>query len=150
MPYYYNNKMSLVKSLRHAGISAILFLLVSLPQVYTESNKFLVEQGPCPNYKSKLMHFVVFLALAILVIKYVMKIGKSFSDVIGYALYAGLLYYFISSPEMYQLTNSIVGGSVQLVEGSCPTIAGILVHTAVYALSLASWQLYFPTEDIFA
>lgn len=142
--------MSLVKSLRHAGVSAVLFLLVSMPQIYSQSNNLLSEQGNCPNFKSKLMHFVVFLVLAILVFKYLMKLDRSFGEMLGYALYASLLYYFISSQEMYQLTNLLLGDSVKTTDGVCPTFSGVVLHTGVFALCLASWQLYFPKEDIFA
>jgi hypothetical protein len=141
---------NLVNPLRDAGVSAVIFLLVSLPQVYSRSNNFLSEEGDCPNYKSKLIHFVAFLVLAVLTFKYVLKLDKDFSDMLGYALYAALLYFLISSPEMYQLTNSLVGNSVKLVDGACPTFNGVFVHTAVFAVTLASWHMYFPKENIFA
>lgn len=142
--------MNLVTPLRHAGVCTGIFLLVSLPQVYLRSNSLLSEQGECPNYKSKLLHFVAFLALVVLAMKYVVKLEKSFPDMLGYALYSALLYFLISSPEMYQLTNSLVGNTVKLVDGGCPTLNGVFVHTAVFATCLAAWQVYFPKEDIFA
>lgn len=141
---------NLVTPLRHAGISAGIFLIMSLPQMYLRSNNLLSEQGNCPNYKSRLMHFVGFLVLAILVFKYVSKLDKSFPELLGYALYASLLYFLISSPEMYQLTNSLIGNSIKLVDGSCPTFSGIFIHTGVFAVSLAAWHMYFPKNDIFA
>ncbi len=142
--------MSLQNSLRHATVASLLFAVVSLPQIYNKSNELLFQSGNCPNYKSKLMHFIVFLCLAVLIIKYVMNLQKKFSDIIGYVLYASLLYYFISSQELYQLTDSIFGGIVKISNGNCPTMSGIALHTIVYMLCLASWQLYFPSENIFA
>lgn len=142
--------MNYVTSLKHASLAGVIFLLVSLPQVYGQSNSLLKEQGECPNYKSKLMHFVVFLALVVLALKFLAKVDKQWNELLGYALYAALLYFLVSSQEMYQLTHSLIGENVKMVEGSCPTLYGVAIHTVVFALCLASWQLYFPNENVMA
>lgn len=139
----------MLNSLRQAGIASAVFLLLSLPQVYSKTNPFVSEQGECPTFKTRLIHFVSYLVLVVLALKYLVKLDRPCPDITGYALYAGLLFFLISSPEMYQLTNSLFGENLKLAEGSCPTFAGVLTHTAVFALCLASWQAYFPKQNIF-
>ncbi len=123
---------------------------MSLPQVYGKTNGFLSEQSDCPTFRTRLLHFVAYLVLVILALKYLVKVDKPSPDVTGYALYAALLFFLVSSPEMYQLTNSLFGASLKLADGSCPTFNGVLVHTAFFAVCMAAWQVYFPKDNVFA
>lgn len=141
--------MNLVTPLKQAGIAASIFLLMSLPQVYGKSNDFIKEQGDCPTFKTRLMHFVAYFVLLVLALKYVAKIDKPLAEICGYALYAALLFFFISSPEMYQITNSLAGNYMRIADGACPTFNGVLAHTAVFAVCMAAWQTYFPKENVY-
>jgi hypothetical protein len=51
-------------------------------------------------------------------------------------LQAVLLFFLISNPMTYRLTNSLLGGLVgRLADPSgCPTARGLLVHSAVFGL----------------
>lgn len=51
-------------------------------------------------------------------------------------LQAILVFYIISHPMLYRLTDSLLGGLVgPLVSFSgCPTMTGMLIHSAVFGL----------------
>ena len=60
------------------------------------------------------------------------------------ALTAGLLFFIVSSPATYKFVDSLVGhlvGAVapglthyfRVAESGCPTMYGLLVHSAVFA-----------------
>lgn len=51
-------------------------------------------------------------------------------------LQAVLLFFIISNPMTYRLTNSLLGGLIgRLADPSgCPTGTGLLVHSAVFGL----------------
>lgn len=45
-------------------------------------------------------------------------------------LQAILLFYILSHPMVYRLTNSLVGGLAS--SGGCPTMLGLIVHSLVF------------------
>jgi hypothetical protein len=59
-----------------------------------------------------------------------------FSRKFKHVLAFSLLFYVVSSPFTYRFVNSVVEPIVQVktAEGSCPTQAGLVVHTLVFAL----------------
>jgi hypothetical protein len=126
------------KKLIASGLSAAVFAGVSLPHLYNHSNKLLQTNGVCPNYKSKLAHMLVFVALSVLLMKYVSKSDKSLKQQIKYSIWGALLFFFISSEEMYRLTSSFVS---ELAVDGCPSVKGLAVHTGVYAIVLYGLML---------
>lgn len=126
------------KKLIASALSAAVFAGVSLPHLYNRSNKLLHTNGVCPNYKSKLAHMLVFVALSVLLMKYVSKSDKSLRQQIKYSIWGALLFFFVSSEEMYRLTSSFVQ---DLAVDGCPSVKGLAVHTGVYALALYGLML---------
>ena len=121
------------KKLIASGLSALVFAGVSLPQVYGKTNSLLHTNGVCPNYKSKLAHVLVFFALSLLLMKYVSKSEKPTRTQVKYAFWGAMLFFFVSSDEMYRLTSSI---KPELSVDGCPSVKGLVVHTLVYAVVL--------------
>lgn len=58
-------------------------------------------------------------------------------------LQAVLLFFLISNPFTYRLTNSLLGGLVGRLSdpSGCPTSTGILVHSAVFGLIVYALML---------
>ena len=50
-----------------------------------------------------------------------------------YAIYGSLFFFLLSSPEVYTLTNSVVGSRLN-VDPACPSLNAVCVHTVVYVL----------------
>ncbi len=122
----------------HAGALAALFLVVSLPQVHGVTKKFAGDvNDKCPKYQSKLFHTLIFAVLAIVLMKYVAKSDKSFALMLKYAIYSTLVYFLLSSPEVYKFTDGLIGQYTgALTNGDCPTTTGLAIHTAVYFVVL--------------
>lgn len=137
--------MNVIEPLRKTGIATAVFLLMSLlPQYYDKAN------GNCPSFKTRIMQFVAYIVVIILAIKYLAKVDKSYQELAGYALYAGLLFFFLSSSDMYRLTDSLFGEYINIANFECPTFSGILIHAVVFAASMAVWQTTYPNQNILA
>lgn len=59
-----------------------------------------------------------------------------------YSLYSALVFLLIASPFMYRATSSVLGGWIASKQG-LPTVAGLLLHTVVFALILFG-LMYLP------
>jgi hypothetical protein len=58
-----------------------------------------------------------------------LSLGKK----IKYSFYAALIYFFISAPVMYQITNKLNGHIFNVVDqAGCPSNSGLLLHTAIF------------------
>ena len=59
-----------------------------------------------------------------------------FSKKLKYTLAYSLVFYVLSSPFTFRFVNGIVEPVLQIktVDGSCPTQAGLVVHTLVFGL----------------
>ena len=54
---------------------------------------------------------------------------------IKYSFYSALIFFFISSPMMYQLTQKINGQLFNVSDPSgCPSNSGLLLHTVLFFL----------------
>ena len=127
--------LTLTQKAFHAGVSAAIFLAVSLPYVYDKTNSVLFSSpGTCPTYKSKLLHAVLFVAIAFLVMKYLVDVSGSNGMLLRYAIYGALVFFLVSSTEMYTLTHGIYDGIT--VDNGCPTLTAVVIHTVVYFLIL--------------
>ena len=60
-----------------------------------------------------------------------LSIGKK----VKYSFYSALIFFFISSPIMYQLTQKLNGHFVNTSDPSgCPSNTGLLLHTGIFFL----------------
>jgi len=58
-----------------------------------------------------------------------LSVGKKFK----YSFFSALIFFFISSPVMYQLMNSIHGNLFKVSdENGCPSSSGLLLHTLMF------------------
>ena len=137
--------MSYLNNLKHALVPSALFFVLSLPQLYGESNKLLGDSGDnCPNVKTRLLHTLAFFAVTYLIARYQDGSGASKKSLARYAFNAAMAYFVLSSPEMYWLTGKVFGlvdsdlGSS--LEAQCPNMKGVVVHTVVYALLISLFK----------
>lgn len=126
--------MDFNQKLYHASIKACLFFVVSLPYVYTKTNKWASVESDCPTYKTKLLHALVFFALSMMSIKFFGKDNMSTNMMIKYSIWASLLFFFMSSPELYKLTRNLSDSWAN--EDGCPTLTGVVAHSVAYGLVL--------------
>ncbi len=142
----------LKQKLVHASLGACLFILVSLPQVYSGTNtKFIptvIEQ--CPTPEGKFLHSALFFVLNFLVMKYMAKYNYlnmgNLSDglLAKYAFMGTLLFFLISSSDTYRLTHRLYDGLSNPL--GCPNLSGVLVHGLVF-LAILVLVMYFPRDN---
>jgi len=67
-----------------------------------------------------------------------LSVGKKFK----YSFYSALIFFFISSPIMYQLMNRI-HGSIFVVsdENGCPSNSGLLLHTILFFIIIITTMI---------
>lgn len=121
--------------LKQASYPGAVFLVMSLPQVYGWTNSLFKTMSDCPTWKTKLVHTLVFAVLVMLVDKYVRKSTKTNEQMLEYALTCALVFFFVSSQEMYMLTHAIYPATLD--QSGCPTGVGVIVHTILYVVVLA-------------
>ena len=51
-----------------------------------------------------------------------------------FALISTIIFLVISSPLMYNITETILGGIVTISNKGCPTLFGLILHTVVFLL----------------
>jgi hypothetical protein len=119
------------KTLQHAALGGFAFFAVSLPDLYARSNKFLAVDGNCPSWKSRLLHTIAFFVVTHLITTYVEN-PEDKSTIMKKCMSSTLLFFILSSPEVYRLTNSF--GFINTADDNtaCPTMTGILVHSGVF------------------
>lgn len=140
--------MTLLDNLKSTALPTGLFFLLSLPQVYGQTNKLVgSNRGECPDHKTRLLHTVAFFVLIYLSMKYRSDGQKTHQQLVACSLRAALLFFFFSSTELFSLTDNLVGRVTPSFRGrmgveSCPTPTGVVVHSLIFWLVL-SWVVNY-------
>lgn len=120
------------KTLQQTALGGLTFFAVSLPDFYARSNKFLEVEGNCPSWKSRLLHTIAFFVVTYLVIMNVEK-PEDKSNVLKRCLFSTLVFFLLSSPEVYRFTDSF--GVIKTSDNNaCPTMTGVIAHSGVFML----------------
>ena len=115
--------------------SALVFLLINLPQTYKLTNQLLGSlfgslwnsATSCPTTVGIILHAAVFFLVTYLSMgRYASKHIK-----VRRSLIAALVFLVLSSPFAYKTVRSILGPAIADPNG-CPRQAGLDVHTLVY------------------
>lgn len=135
---------SLKQKLSISAFSALLFILVNLPQTYKFTHVFtgiktLQGGNGCATGNGLLLHTVIFFLLTLLSMGYPFNFLK-----MKFSIYGSLIFFLIASSAMYALTNSLFGGG--LLSKGCPTIYGLLLHAFVYGAILVA-VMYLPEKQ---
>jgi hypothetical protein len=122
--------------------SALMFLVINLPQTYKLTDKFfpgnLLNNG-CPTALGLLIHTLVFFGISFLTMGTSDKLDTGVK--IKHSLYGSLIFFFLSSPVMYKIVGKLINGVSNTL--GCPTLFGIILHTIVYCASLVA-VMYLP------
>ena len=139
------------KKLMCSAIAAAIFILVSLPQVYGQTDRFISTYAAgCPTSEGKYLHAAVFFALVFALMKLGARLKWSGmeekSDALHakYAFYATLLFFVLASTDSYHLSGRLWGGLAS--ESGCPNVTGIIVHGIVFMVVLLL-VMYFPKDE---
>jgi len=58
----------------------------------------------------------------------------SIGQKITYSFYSAMLFFFLSSPILYQFIQKLYGSSITMSDNGCPTYMGLIIHTILYFL----------------
>jgi hypothetical protein len=117
---------------------ALFFAIASAPFVYGLTGG--ADSSGCPTIFGRLLHTLIFA-----VICYLSMWGKTNVGIkLKHTWNSAMMFFFISSPEMYSLVGSIIPGVAD--SRGCPTNIGIALHTFVYFLTLIG-IMFFPDRD---
>lgn len=53
-----------------------------------------------------------------------------------YSFYSALVFYVISSPQAYVITQKLAGNFLAISADGCPTSLGLFLHTIVFMIAL--------------
>ena len=126
------------KKLECSGIGALVFLVASLPMLYTYTR---LDYG-CTTYSTKLIHMLVFFVLNLVAMHFFSN-NMSLGLKVKYSIYGALVFFLLSSTEMYKLTN--MTGLNTSTDG-CPNMMGIVLHAVVYGAVLIG-LMSLPKDD---
>jgi hypothetical protein len=135
----------------YAGLSALLFIALSLPFVYEKTNSIGLNTyaEKCPTAIGRFAHTTVFFALNYFMMKIMSSYGsspkKSDGMLLKFAFYGALIFFLLSSPESYELTQNLYRGDtfVNAPGSGCPTYTGVIVHGIVFMLAVVL-VMFFP------
>ena len=127
-----------------SAFSSVIFFLFNLPETYKLIGSVLslkLINGLCPTNIGVVLHTLLFFIFSF------MTMGDPRKEMllkIKYSLYGTLIFYFVSSPALYGITNKLL----QNISSNCPNKVGILLHSFVYCLLLVA-IMYLPTDKSF-
>jgi hypothetical protein len=134
------------KKVTYSALSAIVFMAVSLPQTYQQTdNRFITTvDGACPTPEGKFLHTGVFFVILYFLMKWLNRSNLSDGLIAKYSFYSALIFFMLTSNDSYALTTRL--GLPDMIDGSgCPTKRGVLIHGLVYLVVL-TLIMYFPKD----
>ena len=151
---FFSRKYKAHKLLYHAAITALVFVVVSLPLIYSYTSRASRVVGTelvnkdCPTSEGKFVHSLLFFVVVFVICKihntYALPEDmKSSALMAKHAFYAALIYFFLSSTDAYLLSRKVIPDAAD--EKGCPSLRGILLHGVVF-LAVFLLVSYFPKD----
>jgi hypothetical protein len=56
----------------------------------------------------------------------------TFGKKVKYSFYSAILFFFLSSPALYQFIQNFYGDKLNMSNNGCPNYNGMIVHTILY------------------
>jgi hypothetical protein len=146
-----NSTVSFNKKLLASVFAAVIFILISLPAAYGQTNELVTTYNDgCPTPEGKFIHAALFFAISYFVMKisskqhYIDMGTKTDAQIAKYAFYGTLLFFLFASTDTYRLTGKFVTGLTN--PAGCPEVKGVLVHGLVFLVVLLL-IMYFPKDN---
>ena len=123
--------------------STILFLGTNLPQTYkltsklTNLNLFNFDSN-CRTNLGIVIHFLLFFGVTFLTMS---NSNTSTGVKLKHSIYGSLIFYLISSPAFYSITNKLFN-----INNDCLNNINVIIHSVVYCLALVG-VMYLPEEN---
>ena len=127
----------MTNTLLYSGIGAGIFIAVNSIPTYNKKTQ-------CPEISGRLLNTGVFFGLSVLAMQVSRFFKKSNTNLplmlsVKYAVYSTMLYIILSSPDMYKLTNGLLGQTSNMM--GCPNFRGVVLHGIVFMTVLVLMML---------
>ena len=146
--------LTFIDKIFKSALSAGIMLAVSHPLTYNFIENTFSKPGElivngCPTMTGHLIHSIVFFVLIfamMLLVGYTRPdtMRKSLGLLLKYSFYGTLIFFILTSTEIYTLVNNFTNGTTADING-CPTTMGLLLHTFIYFLVVFTVML-FPKD----
>jgi hypothetical protein len=122
-----------------SSISALLFVVLSSPYVYSLTARVLpTSVNGCPTTVGLFLHAAVFMLVKFLIMKFASSEKLTTELMLKYAFYGTLLFLVLAGTDAYRLTG--------LASNGCPELKGLLLHGVVYMVLLVA-MMSFPKDQ---
>ena len=114
--------------------SACIFFIVMNQDTFKFTNKYVgnwVMDGNCPTKAGFMLHTLVFTLIAFGTM--MIRDQNEINEKMKISLFSGLLFYIIANAQTFKVMSNLLGRWVADAAG-CPTLAGVLLHSAVFVL----------------
>lgn len=141
--------------MRKAQISLMIagiFFVVNLPMVYRLVNNLFKDivtfndSTGCPTMDGLLVHTLVF-SILVFIKMFIPKDNKkesiSLMTKVKHTLYSALIFYFLSSPAVYKISNNLLNNFNIADNQGCQTMVGAGIHAIAYFVVLIL-VMYLP------
>jgi hypothetical protein len=135
---------TLNKKIQISIFSGLIYFIVNLPETYKLTNKILnsYTDNNCPTLIGSILHTCIFFIITYLSMY---KSTKDNGIKLKHTVYGTLIYYFVSSPALYNISHILFGNTISDNNG-CPTLLGILLHDIIYIIILIG-IMYLPEKN---
>lgn len=107
-------------------LAGLLFLIINF------TNNYFHSCFQITDLIYVLIFFILFFVIIFIIDQFSNDIyKKTFWELFKYSFYATLLYYFLSSPQVYKLTNYIPVG---ILDNNCPSFFGEFIHSIIFMI----------------
>ena len=140
---------SINEKILYSALSALIMVAVSNKTTYSIVGKLFEKdtliKNECPTIFGHFLHSIIFFILIFAVMLLFNRSKKSSKWLlVKYSFYGTLLYFVLTSSEMYGLVGTLTNGSTADSFG-CPTIQGVVLHSVIYFLMLFG-IMFFPKD----
>lgn len=145
------------KKITYSALAALVFLGVSLPQTYQQTNKLthlvksvefntITMDGECPTPGGKFLHTGVFFVILYFLMKFLNNGDLTDGLIAKYSFYSTLIFFLLTSNDTYYMTSSLPGLGDLTNNSGCPTRKGVFIHALVFLVVL-TLVMYFPKDQ---
>lgn len=118
------------RRVRNVLTGGVIFYILSLPYMNQLTNQHIGNSdSKCPTMYTRIFHTALYMLVMVMLMT---KSAFSYlpgSKVIGASLLSALLFFFLSSPDMYRFTNALLKLGA---DPGCPHNTSIMLHAAVF------------------
>lgn len=118
------------RRIRNVLTGGVIFYILSLPYMNQLTNSYLGNtDSKCPSFYTRIFHTALYMLVLVMLMTKTAFGLVPWNKVLGASALSALLFFFLTSPDMYRFTNSLLRLGA---DPGCPHNTSILLHAAVF------------------